>query len=99
MRVKIAKGFFERMIGLLGKKSMSKDEVLVIENCKSVHTFFMRFPIDIVFIDRDSKVVNIFQNVKPFRLIFGRDGAYSVLESGVGYVDANEVSIGQKIEL
>lgn len=63
-----AKSFFQRAKGLLGKNSIPSDEVLWIERCPSVHTFFMKFPIDVVFVDKEMKVTKIHKNLKPWRM-------------------------------
>lgn len=63
-----AKSFYQRAKGLLGRKSLPPEEVLWIDRCPSVHTFFMKFPIDVVFVDKDMKVTKIVSNLKPWRM-------------------------------
>ena len=64
----LAKNIFTRAIGLLNRSSLNKDEALIIMPCNSIHTFFMRFPIDVIFVDRNNKVIKALSSVKPFRL-------------------------------
>jgi uncharacterized membrane protein (UPF0127 family) len=59
---------FKRMKGLLGKKEFSKGQALILRPCNSIHTFFMYFPIDILFVNRNNKVVKAVSSLKPFRL-------------------------------
>jgi len=63
-----AKSLYSRVKGLLGRKSLPDDEVLWIDPCPSVHTFFMQFPIDVVFVDKDMKVTKVHKNLKPWRM-------------------------------
>jgi uncharacterized membrane protein (UPF0127 family) len=67
--LKIANKFFTRIKGLLGKRSMNKECCLFIPNCNSVHTFFMKFSIDIVMTDSDFRVVCVKECVRPFKII------------------------------
>lgn len=64
-KLTIADSFFKRLIGLLGKKEISADEGIFINPCKSIHTFFMKFPIDVVFLDKSQKVIFIQECIQP----------------------------------
>ena len=66
--VVLADRFFLRIKGLLGKKDMKMGQALIIKPCDSIHTFFMRFAIDVIFIDRQNKVDLAIQCLKPWRL-------------------------------
>ena len=63
-----AKSLLARIKGLLGRKKLPSDEVMWIDPCPSIHTFFMQFPIDVVFVDKDMMVTKVHRNVKPWRL-------------------------------
>lgn len=67
--VKMAKNFFTRTIGLLSRKSLSKEEGLVIKPCSSIHTFFMKFAIDVLFVNKKGQIVALYENVKPWRVL------------------------------
>ncbi len=58
----------KRLIGLLGKKSLAPNEALIIKPCNSIHMFFMKFPIDVIFLDGENHAVGIVENIKPFQL-------------------------------
>lgn len=58
----------ERMKGLLGRDALPDGDALVIRPCTSIHTFFMRFPIDVLFLDRDGRVLRAIPAMKPWRL-------------------------------
>lgn len=63
-----ADGLVSRTKGLLGRKSLPLGEGLWIKRCNSIHTLFMRFAIDAVFVDDNLKVVSIYRNLKPWRI-------------------------------
>ncbi|MDO8661637.1 MAG: DUF192 domain-containing protein [Candidatus Omnitrophota bacterium] len=58
----------KRIKGLLGRKNFASGEALIIKPCNAVHTFFMRFPIDLLFVDKTNKVLKVISNLTPFRL-------------------------------
>jgi uncharacterized membrane protein (UPF0127 family) len=63
-----------------------------------VHTFFMRFPMDVVFLDREGKVVKVVRNLKPWRAA-GARGARSALELAAGEAARRGLDVGQRLEL
>src|SRR3990167_9526782 len=65
-----ADNFFRRLIGLMGSPCLKAGEGLIIKPCNSIHTFFMRFPIDVLFVDKDNRVLKALSSLKPFRLTF-----------------------------
>ncbi len=65
--MRFARRFDQRLIGLLGREGLSGDEALWIEPCGSVHTFGMRFAIDVVFLDRDDRIVRVVACLPPQR--------------------------------
>ena len=85
-KVNIAKTFLTRSIGLLSKTSMPKDEGLIIKPCCSIHTFFMRFPIDVVFIDCKNMVVALYENVLPNRILPIHFSSLYVIELAAGQI-------------
>lgn len=62
-----ATSFWQRLLGLMFKKHLSQDEGLLFENCNSIHTFFMRFTITVIFIDKNNYVAKI-ATVNPWRI-------------------------------
>ncbi|MGA2775793.1 MAG: DUF192 domain-containing protein [Candidatus Omnitrophota bacterium] len=63
----LAQTVLARLKGLLFRKEFRNGEALIIKPCNSIHTFFMRFPIDVIFIDSNNKIVKIRKGIKPFR--------------------------------
>jgi len=94
---RVADTFFRRLKGLLGSPPLQAGQGLLLKNEKSIHTFFMTFPIDVVYIDRALKVIKIDENMRPNRL--GRyvpQSAY-ILELPVGTVNATRTAVGDQL--
>ena len=82
VRAKVAKTFWQRFKGLMGRKALPKGEGMLILKCNSIHTCFMRFPIDATFLDRDDNVVKVVRNIRPWGLcVWGGWRAVKVLET------------------
>ena len=84
------------MRGLLGRSSLDADEGLLLRPASSIHTAFMRFPIDAVFLDRDLVVVGVARELPPWRAA-ARRGARAVLELTAGA--AAHVNQGDRLRL
>jgi len=78
----VAEGFLSRAIGLIGRRSLPPGEGLLIPRCNCVHTLFMRFAIDVTFLDSRGEVVKRVENVRPWRpFVWGGWRARSALET------------------
>jgi uncharacterized protein len=87
-----------RMRGLLGRASLAPGEGLLLRPAGSVHTAFMRFAIDVVFLDRDLRVIDIVSRLRPWRMS-GRRGARAVLELGAGEAGLRGIEAGSVLAL
>jgi uncharacterized membrane protein (UPF0127 family) len=96
--VEIARTSETRRRGLLGRDSLAPSTALVIAPCSAVHTFFMRFAIDVVFIDRRGRVLKIVRNLKPWR-IAGSLRAYGAVEMAAGSVPEDALVSGDNLSL
>ena len=98
-RIKIAKNPWDRMKGLLGSKDFSPHDALIITHCQSIHMFFMKFPIDVIFCDRQNKVIGLCEKLKPFCLspIFFK--ASYVIELPSGSLASSKTQMGDQIKL
>jgi uncharacterized membrane protein (UPF0127 family) len=67
LRVTLAHSFFQRLAGLMGKASPPAGGLL-LSPCSSIHTFFMRFAIDAVFLDSENKVIKLVSDLHPWRI-------------------------------
>ena len=57
-----------RMVGLLSRGSLGTGEGIILKPCVQIHTFFMRFAIDVIFVDADGRVLHVVENMKPWRV-------------------------------
>jgi len=78
--VYVARSFFSRFLGLMGRKSIPSEEALLFPRCNSIHTFFMRFPIDVIFVSKDGTVVDVIEKMKAWRMCLPRGKASHTLE-------------------
>ena len=92
-RCEIADNGLSRMRGLLGRDSLASGAGMLISPAPSVHTFFMRFPIDVVFLDRAWTVVKIAAELPPWRTAWARR-AVGVLELPAGAARAAGLRLG-----
>lgn len=95
----IAQDFFSRLKGLLGKKSLEKDQGLILRPCNSVHTVGMKFSIDVVFVNKDNKVLHIIKNMKPYKFSPIIKKASYVIETSRGTISDENLEVGDIIEI
>jgi uncharacterized protein len=92
-RCEIPESSLGRMRGLLGRRELVPGGGMLIDSAPSVMTFFMRFPIDVVFLDRDRKVVGVRHGLRPWR-VAGARRAVAALELPAGAAGAAGVEEG-----
>ena len=97
-KAEVADGFFARLKGLMFRECMSRDEALVFYNSPSIHTFFMKFPIDIVFLDRDMRVIRIVRNFDPWKVVSCLK-SYLTIEFPPGKTAEEGLEIGDILEV
>lgn len=85
-----------RRRGLLGRDHFEAGAALVIAPCSSVHTFFMRFAIDVLFIRRDGTVVKCVRDLPPWRIALA-PGAYAVIEFPAGTLQGSHTDRGDRV--
>ena len=98
-RVTIASTRRQRAIGLLGRTCLEAGEGLWITPCHGVHTWFMRFSIDVLAMDADGVVVDAVSTLKPWRMRLPRPGARTVLELPAGTLLRVPSKIGHRIQI
>ncbi len=84
--VELATTSATRRRGLLGRDSFDPSAAMVIAPCSAIHTLFMRFAIDVVFVNRDGRVLKVVRNLKPWR-IAGSLRAFAVFELNAGTLE------------
>jgi uncharacterized membrane protein (UPF0127 family) len=95
--VEVASSSRERRKGLLGRDNLASREGLWIVPCESIHTFFMKFSIDLVYLDRSMRVKKVRSDVPPWRLSACLT-AYSVIELAAGSIKTSQTSPGDQLE-
>lgn len=79
-KVHIADDFFSRFFGLMGKKRLANEECMWIKRCNNIHTHFMKFAIDVIYLNKELEVLDIKENIVPWRFTLPVLGADSVIE-------------------
>jgi uncharacterized protein len=97
-RVKVAASWTQRLVGLLGTSTLSDGEGLWITPCQAVHTFFMRYPIDVVFLD-DRRAVLHQQTLGPWRFSAWKKGSRGILELPAGTLSRTGTMPGDEMEM
>lgn len=97
--VELAIDLKSRIVGLLGRSSLGKQRAMFLSPCSSIHTFFMKFSLDLVFLSRDLDVVKIVTNVAPGRIVLGGVGSWSVVEIESGWFPWHSLNIGDRVLL
>lgn len=97
--ISLAGTFYRRFIGLMAKKKLIKDEGLILRPCNSIHMFFMNFPIDVLFVDKDNKIIYLIQNFNPWRVSKIIKGSKYVVELPSGTINETNTVVGDIIEI
>jgi uncharacterized protein len=96
-RCRVADRALPRMRGLLGRRGLDSGEGLLLKPSPSIMTFFMRFPIDAVFLDKEGTVLKVRANLRPWRLA-GCRGAHATLELRAGEASRRAIHEGDRLD-
>lgn len=81
VKAEVARSLFERTRGLIGRRGLDRGTGMLILRCNAIHTFFMRFPIDAVFLDGNDQIVKVVRDIRPWHpFVWGGWRAKKVLE-------------------
>ena len=95
--IEVADSAIRRVKGLLGRECLEDGQGLLFKQCASLHTFFMRFPIDVLFVDKSGKVLKVADGVKPFKLVAAPLKAYYAIELPAGAVSRSKTRTGDRL--
>lgn len=98
-RLAMATGILDRTRGLLGRGGMKPGEGMLLSPCNAVHTLFMRFTIDVVFLDSDLAIARVCRGVRPFSMAFGGRRARHAVEVQSGWLDADAMAPGSRVSV
>lgn len=88
----------QRLKGLLGRSSLTAKQGMVLKPCSSIHTFFMRFSIDVLFLDKNMQVIKAIQNMPPNRLGPMVWGSKLAIELPAGQIGQTKTQVGDRVE-
>jgi len=98
-RLEVADTFLSRMTGLLGRPGLAEGDGLLITGCNSIHMFFMRFAIDVVFLNEAGRVIGLVERIPPFALspVFWK--AAKALELPAGTIERSRTQTGDQLDV
>lgn len=99
LKVLFANTFLLRLRGLMGRKRLPEFTGLLLVPCDSVHMCFMRFSIDVVYLDKDLTILKIVKNLKPWIGLSMCHGAWATLELNAGEAGRFDLEIGRQLVL
>lgn len=97
--IEFADNPWRRFIGLMGRRELPEGHGLCFRPCSSIHMFFMRFPVDAVFVDGDGRIVRLYEPIRPWRVTRFVRHAKAVLELPAGTARTHRLSVGDVISL
>lgn len=98
-RAVAARSFYQRLRGLMGKPSLPLGEGLLLFGDNSIHTFFMRFPIDVLYLDGELRVVRLQESMPPWKIGPLVRGCRCIVELPPGVIRDTRTSVGDSITL
>ena len=93
----VARTSWQRMVGLLAHRELPAEEAMVFPGCSSIHTVGMRFPIDVIFVDREWRVVALREGLVPGRLVPPVRRAWGVVEASCGTLKRLDLQVGDRL--
>ena len=95
--IEVALTSAQRVKGLLGRECLADGQGLLFKGTSSLHTFFMQFPVDILYIDKGYRVLKTARNVKPFKIVMAPFRAHYALELPVGAIANSSTRVGDHV--
>jgi uncharacterized membrane protein (UPF0127 family) len=95
----VADTFCRSLLGLMGRRRLPLGEGLWISPCQSVHSMWMRFPIDVVFLSSHRSIIHLVENMKPFRITKYVSAAESVIELPASTIAMTQTRVGDRVEI
>jgi len=98
-KIELADSFFKRLNGLIGRPGLNKGEALILFPCNAVHTFFMRFSIDVIFLDQEAVVLEVVENLKPYKFSPIIMKTKFVVELSAGHIATTGTVKGHRLQI
>lgn len=93
-RARLASSFVDRFLGLMMRSGVEDGGGILLTKSSSIHSFFMRFRFDALYLDNDGRVVKVVEAMAPWRISFGGKGAKNTLELAAGAASASGTQAG-----
>jgi len=97
--VTLANTFLKRLRGLMFRRGLAEAEALWLRPCNGVHTFWMLFAIDVIFLDQQLRIVKLVENMRPFRVTSPMLMARSVVEMSAHTISRASLKVGDQLEI
>ncbi|MHC0036750.1 DUF192 domain-containing protein [Pseudoneobacillus sp. C159] len=97
--ISLAHSFFKRLKGLMFSTSLPEGHGMHIQPCQSIHTFFMNYPIDVLYLNKDYEIVGLQESFPPSKIGQVYKAGHSVLELPPGTLQKTGTKVGHKIKL
>ncbi len=98
-RARVADTFWSRLIGLLNRNSLGKGEALILKPSNAIHTLFMRFSIDVLFLDKNGKVIGLLSVFRPFRFSPIYSGSRLTIELPEDTIKLTQTKLGDVVQI
>jgi len=98
-RCRVASSLRDRAVGLLRTPEVRTGEGLLIERSPSIHMFFIRYPIDVVFVDRTGRVTRTVSRLQPWRVVWWARGARDCIELRAGALEGTRTAPGDQLSI
>ncbi len=95
----VADTFCSSLLGLMGRRQLPVGEGLWIIPCQSVHSMWMRFPIDVIFLSDERAIIHMVENMRPFRITKYVSNARSVIELPANTIMTTQTKVGDRVEI
>ena len=95
--IEVAETAAQRVKGLLGRDALADGQGLLFKHCSSMHTFFMHFPIDIIYTDKKGKVLKLAPGVRPFKLVAASFRSFYAVELPEGAIHRSKSKVGDHL--
>lgn len=93
----IAQTFWQRLFGLITYKTLPDNEGMILINSNGIHTLFMRFPIDVLYVNEYYQIIEVYRDVKPWKLLPIRKKAKYVIEIPAGTIANSRTKKGHRV--
>jgi uncharacterized protein len=97
--VHVARSMYDRSLGLIGRKRLDESEAMWFAKCGAIHTWFMRFTIDVAFLDSHHRIIKLCSSVPPWRLLVAAHPSSFTVEMSQGTISRTELRTGDILAL